>query len=217
MAPVKRYRPRQGGRKRRRTAIVTVARPIRGAMPSQLKTQLLYGARESVTGLFGNHVYTGNGLFDPDISGVGHQPRGFDQLMALYDHYTVQRVKVELRFINAGGDNTEFGVMYCLAADGSGPPTTISDILEHQNAKIVPYNWEGNATVRTLTKEFDTSTNLSTKDYSVLRGDASSNPTEQYFVHFGCVGTGGSSNSVICYTTLTYYATFSEPKTPGES
>lgn len=34
-------------------------------------------------------------LFDPDLTGIGHQPRYFDQLAALYDRYRVDAVTVE--------------------------------------------------------------------------------------------------------------------------
>ncbi len=42
--------------------------------------------------------YAGNGLFDPDITGVGGQPRGFDQLAALYRRYYVIKSNIEVSF-----------------------------------------------------------------------------------------------------------------------
>lgn len=36
-----------------------------------------------------------NGLFDPDATGVGGQPRGFDQYALLYDQYTVNSAKIK--------------------------------------------------------------------------------------------------------------------------
>lgn len=37
-----------------------------------------------------------NSVFDPDRSGTGHQPRGYDQLAALYDRYRVLAVDCEI-------------------------------------------------------------------------------------------------------------------------
>lgn len=42
-------------------------------------------------------VFCLNGLFDPDISGIGHQALAFDELCALYNKYTVLGAKVMIR------------------------------------------------------------------------------------------------------------------------
>lgn len=43
-------------------------------------------------------VFTGSGLYDPDVTGVGHQPRGLDQITPLYGQAitTGSRIYVEL-------------------------------------------------------------------------------------------------------------------------
>ena len=49
--------------------------------------------------------YSGNGLNDPNITGGGHQPMGFDQFNSLYINYVVTGVKLILEGVNtaAGG------------------------------------------------------------------------------------------------------------------
>lgn len=42
-------------------------------------------------GFAGTRFFIANGLFDPDISGTGHQPMGFDQMMGVYTTYHVMR------------------------------------------------------------------------------------------------------------------------------
>jgi len=49
------------------------------------------------------YVYCQNGLYDPDITGVGHQPRGFDQLEELYTRYYVYAARFDVTVLNAGG------------------------------------------------------------------------------------------------------------------
>jgi len=39
-----------------------------------------------------NQIFNLNSLFDPDRSGIGHQPYGYDQLAAIYNRYRVLRV-----------------------------------------------------------------------------------------------------------------------------
>lgn len=40
-----------------------------------------------------------NGLFDPNITHIGHQPRGFDQYMSFFDHYIVLESKCKFTYI----------------------------------------------------------------------------------------------------------------------
>lgn len=42
-----------------------------------------------VSGAIGIHRYSCNSLYDPDQTGVGHQPSYFDTLAGLYNYYTV--------------------------------------------------------------------------------------------------------------------------------
>jgi len=41
------------------------------------------------TGLAVHHLFRCNGIFDPNVTGTGHQPYGHDSYQALYNHYNV--------------------------------------------------------------------------------------------------------------------------------
>lgn len=43
-----------------------------------------YYSLTSTSGVMALKVLSANGLFDPDITGTGHQPMSFDQMMAMY-------------------------------------------------------------------------------------------------------------------------------------
>lgn len=58
---------------------------------------------DAAAGLVANHVYSANGMFDPNISGAGHQPLGYDQMATLFQDYTVIGVKFTAKFTNYGG------------------------------------------------------------------------------------------------------------------
>lgn len=45
-----------------------------------------------------NQIMNLNSIFDPDRTGVGHQPYGFDQLAALYNRYRVLKTKWVITF-----------------------------------------------------------------------------------------------------------------------
>ena len=53
-------------------------------------------------GLTGAYQFTLNGLFDPDITGVGHQPVNFDQVALMFERYHVTRAEVKASVIASG-------------------------------------------------------------------------------------------------------------------
>lgn len=42
----------------------------------------------------GTYLFSGNSCFDPDTSGIGHQPMYFDQLNQLYNRYRVHKTQI---------------------------------------------------------------------------------------------------------------------------
>lgn len=47
------------------------------------------GVYQVTSNTFSKYQFSCNGMYDPDITGVGHQPLFFDQMAAIYDQYTV--------------------------------------------------------------------------------------------------------------------------------
>lgn len=70
-------------------------------VPNSVRRTLIYadsigldaGASQSAV-----HVFRMNSLFDPDYTGVGHQPRYFDQLAAMFNRYRVDSIDVEINW-----------------------------------------------------------------------------------------------------------------------
>lgn len=52
-------------------------------------------------GVPADYRYDLNSLFDPDESGIGHQPTNYDQLMAIFEEYCVYAVKYKVQISNA--------------------------------------------------------------------------------------------------------------------
>lgn len=90
-----------------------LSRPVFG---TQYTCQVRYFERgfsidPAIGGLASTHVFSANGLFDTDITGVGHQPSGFDQLMTFYDHYTVTHAKITVTAQNSDATLSQlFGI-----------------------------------------------------------------------------------------------------------
>lgn len=89
-----------------RSSIPRMRRPDYG-YPDKLVTNLRYVDTVNLTGavgVVGANVFRMNGLFDPDYSGIGHQPYYFDQLCgaagsAPYLKYRVLGSKITTKFM----------------------------------------------------------------------------------------------------------------------
>jgi len=96
MATERGFRPSRTGTLRRaqrgKNALVRVPRN-KLAFPTSMKTKLRYTERvellpgSSTTSV--GYTFRGNGIYDPYAGVGGHQPRGFDQYMAIYQTFTV--------------------------------------------------------------------------------------------------------------------------------
>lgn len=80
-----------------------------------------FGASSTVN-FASNYKYCLNSLYDPNVSGVGHQPMGFDTLMSIYEKYTVVAAKITVCFI---GDTTVPSVCGLRLVDGN--ETAVAD------------------------------------------------------------------------------------------
>nr|AGA18419.1 hypothetical protein [uncultured marine virus] len=112
--PQKRYRPtlirsgtRVGNRRKSRNRQLTVPRNKIGFAQS-FRTKLRYVTKKDmVVGSIDTvefEKFRANGMYDPEVSLGGHQPRGFDQAMALYGVFTVLGSKISVNWAYAGYD-----------------------------------------------------------------------------------------------------------------
>lgn len=95
--PYRRYRKH---RVSRGTRTVMVSRN-QSCIPDQMFTKLTYSDLYSVTvgtTSFAYHDWIANSCFDPDNTGIGHQPMGFDQFTNLYQAYRVYGLKYVIEF-----------------------------------------------------------------------------------------------------------------------
>lgn len=175
------------------------------------------------SGTPGLYVFSANGLFDPDFTGTGHQPMGFDQLMAFYKHYTVLRSRITVWF-----NNTEsvYPVSVAIAVqDTSSGLSVYPCILEAGNVVSAslsgPQNGSQTSGLPTKLTQVVTIGRFQSVpnplDDDTLRGTASANPaTAVYFaIYFNAGGT--VTGAVDFAVELDYDAVFTEPIQPVES
>lgn len=179
--------------------------------------QLVYSAGAGVPAVLRMSC---NGLFDPDPRVGGHQPLYFDQMMALYNHYTVIGAKLTLRV--SGGGNTNpgiYGVLF-INDDTTTTPTSITGQSEQVGAKTIQMGWNSNETKTmrigwSLKKAFG-KTSIS---QSQFKGTAAANPTEQQFFNFSMISSdlGVTGIGIPLYWTIEFIVVYSELKDIAQS
>lgn len=75
------------------------------------------------------HLFRANGLFDPDETGIGHQPRGFDQYASFYNKYVVMSSKITVNAFSV--DNSHPFILSLREQDDVGPfDANAADVIE---------------------------------------------------------------------------------------
>lgn len=172
-----------------------------------------------VAGAPATYVFSANGMYDPNISGAGHQPRGFDQMMSLYDHFTVIKSKCIVTFMKGASQNTS--VITCISLrDTSTVEASMQDYIESRNTTFGSLVGAGNAT-RVLKKNFSAKQFLGRPhplSEDDLRGTTSGNPTEQAYFHLAVAPTYGVDTAAVDVSVLIeYIAILTEPQNPSSS
>lgn len=117
-----------------RTGWEVVAR-TRPYVPDKTYTKVVYYASghtidPGVSGAAVSYDYGANCLYDPNITGVGHQPTGFDQMMAFYNKYYVTRCKAIVAF---RGTDATYNTTVGLYVSRGSFPTDLVEIIENGN------------------------------------------------------------------------------------
>lgn len=194
----------------------------------QTKRMLYYEPNLSlsvpITGIPVSYAFTANGLYDPNITGSGHQPMGFDQMMSLYEQYTVVRSSITVTFRPHG--SICFGVS--LSPDTSAF-TSSPGLVENGLSKYVcasGFATEVGGKFPSLTLHCDVRgyfgqrTSREMLNNTNLFGTAAANPTEQVYFLVNAwqgIGIAGGGISLDFECILAYDAIFWEPRKLGPS
>ena len=216
------YKPRRKPRRTRRRK----ALPISG-FPNQKMVKLRYVQEitlttPSTTGLSKSTPFVANGLYDPyyPASVTAHQPKGFDQWMAVYSHFNVVGAKASMRMVNSGNDSFCWGITRT-ATPGELDGKSLEHILEARMTKgyaIAGGYGRNNNTPTSTTRIAKYSQKKehgkNSTSMSQLIGTASNNPAEKtIFECWICPANAGSAAvSANFVVIIDYIALLTEPK-----
>jgi hypothetical protein len=162
-----------------------------------------------------SYVLSCNGLFDPDITGTGGQPMGFDQMMLFYNHYTV--VRSRCRAVITNGNSNILPNACVLLSGRSKVNTSIEDLIENGDLVMAPLSYTGamggsSKLVRACDcAKFQGIDDI--MDDPNMRGDSASNPTEQMYFHLSAWNPYSASVATVFFQVIIEYETiFHEPR-----
>ena len=248
-----RKRPRHGrptlkrtdtfvGRRRARNSMVSIPRN-KLAFPQSMKTKLRFVQRVEFapdsTAVI-QSPFSANDLRDPYVPIGGLQPRGFDELMNIYETFTVHGSTISASFMYEGYDGPSTkaaagNLVKNAGSDSSEPPALTPmvcglhkgiDTLGAGSAEIQMEKdrtqWTfingqtGHKTLRGKLRVSDFYGKQALTGSEGYTGTASTSPTEQVFWEIWCGRVSNDypaeTTKVVCFVTIEYDATFTQPK-----
>lgn len=183
-------------------------------------------------GATGSNVwqFCGNGLYDPDITGVGHQPMYFDNYAALYNKYRVIKSYISVTVVNNNPVNTAYwngtsavttqqqNYRLFIIRDGTHGatvefPSNMNEVIEEGSSNI-KWRFIGPTTAGRLPKlkfQMDPAKLCNNNRYEVnLAAACNANPSMACYYYIGITSADGVSDppSVQLYVRLTYKVQF---------
>lgn len=215
--PMYRSMPRAGGWVRDSTVSSGRVFPLGRTLRTKLRYCEELFEIDSTAGIITNYVFSANGLYDPNITGAGHQPVGWDQLIAMYDHAVVIGAKITVTFRNSDATYANF-----VGIRMSDTATGLSDMTQAiENGacitKLLENNGNNGSVITTLSYRVNPNKYLGiSKPMSSdrIRNSSSSNPTDQCYFHVmsAALNTSVNPDIISCQAVIEYDVVFIEPK-----
>lgn len=166
--------------------------------------------KTSTLGAIAFNTFRANSIFDPDDTGVGHQPMYRDQWSGIYNTYVVLGSKITIKYARQTSANWVVGVV----GDDNGLfPTLLTEKMEQNNSvhDIV----HADPVTLIMTYEPNESFGVDAKDDGASQTPVGSNPTEQfYFGVWGHVIDATVTAKIDFIVEIEYTVKFSELVTP---
>lgn len=171
---------------------------------------------EPAANLGATEVISANGLFAPSVGVDAHQPRGFDQMMSMYTHFTVMGAKCTASFTQTDGTD---GCQAVVAVRGRRSAFNSKfDVLEDRNVSFRTLGKDRTGVPVVVSRTFSTRKFLGKRnplDDDILQGTAIANPNEEAFFHISVIPLTADPIGVINVSVdIMYVVTFTEPRLP---
>lgn len=212
---------------RKRSSIPSLRSTTSGGFPKQKIVKLRYNETIQLNAPLagvGAYVVSANSLYDPNTTGVGHQPMGYDLWATVYNHYTVIGSRIRATFALSGATSASLALGVCLDDDGGISGMNPSKLIERGDStyRIVNDSYSQSRPMN-ITKGFSAKkwfgiSNIKDNMTRVGANFGTSPSDSAHFVMWLASTTGGDDPAVCTITyTVEYLAFLSEPRDMDQS
>lgn len=167
------------------------------------------------SGVMNSYQFSCNGMYDPNITGTGHQPLYFDQMAVFYRHYQVIGSKCTFKILPFATNTTTILVGAFINDDTSYESSTyIYNQMEQDTGKsrFMPIlggtSQPAELTLKWSSKKWFANKGLAS---STLQGTPTTNPSEQSYYSLLCQTFDGTTTTSIQFLVeIEYIAIWSE-------
>lgn len=203
---------------------MVINRPFshRRSLPAILNYSSHKAYTSGVEGTLTDCLYGANCLWDPDITGTGHQPRGYDTYTTMYNKYYVKRctatVNVMISDLSAGFIDA-VSIFFNLDSTPTGPLPSVADLQELARINGGVFDILGTGDGYNAIKKYTLSCTpslLTRKGFSDsnMSGFTTANPMDKVVLHVITYNSKGASHNMRFLTELLYDAVFYDPIDP---
>jgi len=219
--PRNRERKKEGANVSRGKAIQNKPFALTGGFPDRSRVRLKYVEKVLIGNIGQSQVWSGNGLFDPNVTGTGSQPYNFDDWAVQYNRYRCygSTLKTWCVGFSATYPTTQFSFMI-------GPRHTTTSVISTQavlndawaapymtirsesqlNAGYTPLNNSCKKSMTTAKFLGLSQTEQMSDQYQAL---TTSQPAHQWYWHTSILAADAASNiTAYLYVELTYDVEF---------
>lgn len=218
-------------RARPRPSYAQAPMPI-GGFPKRKLVKLRYVQEAQIDAPAGGvayHTISANGIYDPDTTGVGHQPMNFDTWMTLYDHYVVLGSKIKVEQVSSAVGETAvpsyFGILKSDSGSRSGSmvPYQLMEQRGFRRGRIPAISSFKSSTANGLpvctatysAKKWFGLTKKAVNSNDKIQGTGATNPTDGSYYEICCASINANNPAGFNFLiTVDYTVLLSEPK-PG--
>lgn len=189
----------------------TYNRVTRAPVTNRLYTKLRYSEGLTFTCSVADTLYPWtfqSSAFDPDLSGVGHQPLWRDQYATMYNRYRVSGIAYRIYVKNTNSVN--LSMFFVQHSSTTVTDTSLNTLIERKNSRKLYL--DSNANKANYLKGYMSVGRTYGMNHSQFLADDSfdaligANPTKLAYLHLYCLGR--ASFIANCQVELTFYVEF---------
>lgn len=216
-----------------RSRVVRPLRPLRSkwqaTQPNKVTRRFIFtdngydGSTTALGSYQDTHQFRGNSCYDPDYTGAGVQPYGWDEYTALYGNYQVKASKITVYFQSASSLGSEKLTVYLIPTPSATTLATYhdpSDLHRFRNSKSVTVNGHDGTNKYKLshyctTRKMFPSVSSQDSDYIA---NTTSNPGIVWYWNVIFDTSDATLEALIAFDIkITYYTTMTAPYALNES